>query len=319
LLPCFALVKLSGYASAQTAQYPMRPVKVIVPFLPGGATDLVARSVFEGVSKVLGQTFVIENKAGAGGSLGAAEIARAQPDGYTLGIATTSTHAVNPVLSTAVRYDPLGDFTSIGQLVNAPAVLVINASFAPNNLNELISFAQKNPGKINYASAGVGSIGHLWAEMFKSSAKVFMLHVPYRGAGPAQTDLLAGVVQLGFDQVASALPMIKAGKLKALAVGSPTRLASLPTVGTFEEQGLKGFSLSSWFGVVGPAKLPAEIVQKVNGAINTVLANPEFAAKFNAQGLFPAAGTSAKFSQLIGEELIRVRVTVKTAKITIES
>jgi tripartite-type tricarboxylate transporter receptor subunit TctC len=306
-------------ASAQALSYPTKPVKVVVPFPPGGATDLVARSVFDALSKQFGQAFIIENKAGAGGSLGTSELVRANPDGYTLGIATTSTHAVNPTLNPATKYDPIRDFTPVAQIVSAPGVLVVSPSVPVESLSELVAFVRKNPGKLTYASAGVGSIGHLWGEMLKSATKMFILHIPYRGASQAQTDLLSGIVQIGFDQVASALPMIKAGKVKAIAVGSAGRLSTMPTVPTFHESGYSNLSLSSWFGVVGPAKMPVEIAEKLNKAINSLLTNSEFVQKLVAQGLYPVAGSTSNFSRLIVDEIARVKAIAKSANITLDS
>jgi tripartite-type tricarboxylate transporter receptor subunit TctC len=311
-----ATISRSMFATPTT--YPTRPVKVVVPFPPGGATDLVARSVFDGLSKQLGQPFIIENRAGAAGILGTSELMRSAPDGYTLGIATTSTHAVNPALNAAARYNPVSDFTAIAQLVSAPGVMVVSPTLRVNSLKEFVAYAQQNPGKLSYASAGVGSIGHLWGEMLKAATGTFLVHIPYRGASQAQADIISGVVQVGFDQVASALPMIKAGKVKALAVGSRKRLEAIPNVPTFQESSTGGATLSSWFGVVGPARLPLEITEKLNAAINAFMAMPEVTSKLVAQGLFPEMSSPIVFSKLIGDETNRMRAVAKLANIVID-
>lgn len=305
-------------ARAQS-NYPSKPVKVIVPFPPGGTTDIVARNVFDVISKQTGQAFVIDNKAGAAGVIGTSELQRAAPDGYTLGIATTSTHAVIPALNLAVKYDPSVDFTAIGQLVEAPGVLVCPANAPYSSLGELIAYAKKQPGKLSYCSAGVGSIGHLWTEIFKSASGVFMVHIPYRGAAQAQSDLVSGIVQLGFDQIASALTLINSGKLRALAVGSSERLAVLPNTPTFKELGYPAVTASSWFGVVGPAKIPASIVDKLNGLINGLMSNPEFTKKLAAQGLFPKTDTPLAFSNFMRDETNRLRAVAKKANIALDT
>ena len=317
-LMAIGAVTLAPAAHAQTS-YPTKAVKVIVPFPPGGTTDIVARSVFDVISKQTGQAFVIDNKAGAAGVIGTTELQRAAPDGYTLGIATTSTHAVIPALNPAVKYDPSTDFSAVGQLVEAPGVLVCPVNAPYSTLGELIAYAKKQPGKLSYCSAGVGSIGHLWTEIFKSAAGVFMVHIPYRGAAQAQSDLVSGVVQLGFDQIASALALINAGKLKALAVGSTTRLSVLPNTPTFKELGYPAVTASSWFGVVGPAKMPASIVDKLNTMINSLMANPEFIKKLAAQGLFAKTDTPLAFSNFMRDETSRLRDVAKKANISLDS
>jgi tripartite-type tricarboxylate transporter receptor subunit TctC len=318
LFASLGALSVNRFALASTTSYPTKPVKVIVPFPPGGATDLVARAIFDSVSKQLGQAFVIENKAGAAGILGTSELMRAPADGYTIGIATTSTHAVNPALNVAAKYNPVSDFSPIAQLVAAPGVLVVSPNLPVANFKEFVEYAKKNPGKLSYASAGIGSIGHLWGEMLKAATGIYLVHIPYRGASQAQTDVMTGVVQVGFDQVASALPMIKAGRVKALAIGSDKRLDSIAMVPTFKDVGYASMGLSSWFGVVGPAKLPQDIVEKLNTAINAILAMPDVAAKLSSQGLFPATSSPAAFSKLIGDETNRMRAIAKSANITIE-
>ena len=229
------------------AAQPGKPVRLLIPFPPGGATDITARVVAEPLSRLLGVPVFVENRGGAGGSVGMAEAARAPADGTTLAVATLSTHGVNPAVYKKLTYDPVRDFVAVTELVRAPGVLVVNPSVPARDLKGLIAYAKANPGKLNYASPGNGTIGHMWAELFKSSTGTFMTHIPYRGAGPALTDLIAGNASVYFDQVASSLSHIKSGKLRALAVSWDQRLDVLPDVPTFKEAGLPSNNDPSWF------------------------------------------------------------------------
>ena len=232
-----------------------KPLRILVPFPPGGATDITARSLQEPLARILKQPVVLENRGGAGGSIGMAEVARAPADGLTLGVATLSTHGVNPAVYSKLPYDPIKDFVGVTEIVKAPGVVVVNPAVLPaKDLADLVRHLKDNPGKVSYATPGNGTIGHMWGELFKRSAGVSMVHIPYRGAGPAINDVLAGQVGVYFDQVASSLPYIKAGKLKALAVSWPVRLDVLPDVPTYAALGYKQANEPSWFGLVAPGR-----------------------------------------------------------------
>lgn len=239
----------------------------MVPFPPGVATDITARIMAEPMSRAPGQSVIVENRAGAGGSIGMAEVAKAAPDGFTLGVATLSTHGVNPSVYKKLPYDPIKDFAAISELVKAPGVLVVNAALPVANYAELIKYLKANPGKVTFASPGNGTIGHMWGELFKSTTNTFMVHIPYRGAGPALNDVVAGQVNVYFDQVASSLPFIQSGKLRAIAVSWGKRLDVLPNVPTYGELALFSNNDPSWFGLVAPAGTPAATVQRMNDAV----------------------------------------------------
>ncbi len=308
---------LSAGASA-LAQSAGRPLRLIVPFPPGGATDITARTLSEPLGRALGQPVVVDNRAGAGGSLGMAEIAKSSPDGLTLGLATLSTHGVNPAVYKKLSYDPVKDFTPISELVKAPGVLVVNASLPVKSVQELVAYAKANPGKLTYASPGNGTIGHMWGELFKSSTGTFMLHIPYRGAGPAINDLLAGQVQVYFDQVASSLPHIQSGRVRALAVSWPKRLEVLPSVQTFAEAGLPSNNDPSWFGLLAPRGLPSEQLKRINAAVLTVLKDPQVQQKLAQQGLFSSGSAPEAFGKQVASEIQKMSQVAKYAKIELD-
>ena len=262
LLSALAAVSFApGMSLAQEG----KPLRIIVPFPPGGATDITARSLQESLARILKQPVVLENRGGAGGSIGMAEVARAPADGLTLGVATLSTHGVNPAVYTKLPYHPTKDFTGVTEIVKAPGVIVINPAVVPvKDFAELVKYLKANPGKVSYATPGNGTIGHMWGELFKSSTGTSMVHIPYRGAGPAINDVLAGQVAVYFDQVASSLPHVKSGKLKALAVSWPERLDVLPDVPTYAELGYKQANEPSWFGLVAPAGTPPAAAEPVS-------------------------------------------------------
>lgn len=295
-----------------------KPLRLVVPFPPGGATDITARALQEPLSRALGQQVIVDNRAGAGGSIGMAELAKAAPDGNTLGLATLSTHGVNPAVYKKLPYDPIKDFAPITELVKAPGVLVVNAKLPVNNLEEFVKYLKANPGKVSYASPGNGTIGHMWAEMFKSSTGTFMLHIPYRGAGPAITDLLGGQVQVYFDQVASSLTHIQSGKLKALAVSWPTRLEVLKDVPTYAEKNLFTNNDPSWFGLLAPAGTPAATITRINQAVASALQDKALREKLTGQGLFVTGNKPEEFAVQIRKEIEKMQRIAKFAQITLD-
>lgn len=296
-----------------------KPLRMIVPFPPGGATDITARALQESLTRILKQPVVLENRGGAGGSIGMAEVARAPADGLTIGVATLSTHGVNPAVYSKLPYNPTKDFVGVTEIVKAPGVIVINPTVLPvKSFAELVAYLKANPGKVSYATPGNGTIGHMWGELFKISTGTSMLHIPYRGAGPAINDVLAGQVAVYFDQVASSLPYVKAGKLKALAVSWPTRLEVLPDVPTYAELGYKQANEPSWFGLVAPAGTPAAAVDRIQQAVAQALKEPALRERLAAQGLYPSGTTPAEFTAQIGHEIEKMKRVAAYAKVALD-
>lgn len=310
---------------AATAAWPSlswaqgKPLRIIVPFPPGGATDIAGRALQEPLQRILGLPVVVENRAGAGGSIGMAEVARAAGDGLTVGVATLSTHGVNPAVYNKLPYDPIKDFKGVTEIVKAPGVLVINPQVLPvKNMAEFITYLKAYPGKVEYASPGNGTIGHMWGELFKIGSGTSMVHVPYRGAGQALNDVLSGQVPVYFDQVASSLPHIKSGKLKAMAVSWPARLDVLPDVPTYAELGYKQANEPSWFGVVAPAGTPAAAVDRIQQAVAQAIKEQAVAERLAGQGLYPS-GTSAKdFTAQIAREIEKMKRVAEFAKVKLD-
>jgi tripartite-type tricarboxylate transporter receptor subunit TctC len=303
-----AAFALSGHAQAP---YPTKPIRIVVPFPAGGTTDILARAVAQKLTETTGQSVVVDNRPGAGGNIGAELVAKSPPDGYTLLMGTVGTHAINASLYARMPYDHVKDFAPIILVAGVPNVLVINPSVPANSVQELIAYGKANPGKLNFASSGSGTSIHLAGELFKTMTGVQMTHVPYKGSAPAIADLLGGQVQLMFDNLPSALPHIKAGKLKALAVTSAQRSATLPDVPTVAESGLPGFEASSWFGLLAPAGTPKEIIARLNGEVAKWLATPEAKEKLAAQGAIAAGQPSDDFVRHIAAETTKWQKVVK--------
>ncbi|GER19689.1 tripartite tricarboxylate transporter substrate binding protein BugE [Variovorax boronicumulans] len=296
-----------------------KPIRLVVPFPPGGATDITARVLSEPLAKILQQPVVIDNRAGAGGSIGMAELARATPDGLSFGVATLSTHGVNPAVYQKLPYDPIKGFAAVTELVKAPGVIVINPAVLPvASFAELVKYLKANPGKVSYASPGNGTIGHMWGELFKSSTGTSMVHIPYRGAGPAINDVLAGQVPVYFDQVASSLPHVKAGKLKALAVSWSGRLDVLPEVPTYGELGYAASNDPSWFGMIAPAGTPPELVLRMQQAVATALKDPAVRERLALQGLYASGTTPAEFTKQIASEIEKMKKVAAFARIRLD-
>ncbi|MFM7965561.1 MAG: tripartite tricarboxylate transporter substrate binding protein BugE [Betaproteobacteria bacterium] len=304
---------------AMAQGYPNRPITLIIPFPPGGSTDIVGRIVAEGLSKELGQQVVVDNRGGAGGAIGAKAISDAPPDGYTIGVATVSTHVINPIAQAkVVKYDPINDFALISQLAGVPNVVSVHPGVPAQSMPEFIAYLKKNPAKVNYATPGMGSLGHMMGESFQFDAKVIMTHIPYRGAGPALNDALAGQVQVFFDNLPSSLPHIQSGKLRALAVASDKRISALPNVPTFAEAGLPLVNDSAWFGLVGPRQLAPDIVRRLNEAASRVLAQPEVMRRLDGVTAIPIGGSSDAFRQALQKHIGNTRKVVDAARLTFE-
>jgi tripartite-type tricarboxylate transporter receptor subunit TctC len=306
-----------GWLSAQAA-WPSKPVRIVVPFAAGGTTDILARAMAPELGRVFGQTFIVDNKPGAGGNVGAAEVAKSPPDGYTLLMGTVGTHGINQALYPRMPYDPIKDFVPITLVAGVPNVLVMNPAKAEAlkiaSVPDLIRYAKANPGRLNMASSGNGTSIHLSGELFKTRAGVFMVHFPYRGSGPALLDLIGGTMDLMFDNLPSALPHIKAGKLKALAVTSAQRSAAVPELPTIAEAGpLPGFDASSWFGLLAPAGTPVDIVNRVQQETAKAMNTPALKERLLAQGAIPSGMTSAQFADYIAAETRKWAQVVKVS------
>ena len=299
----------TGAAYAQASPWPAKPVRIVVPFAAGGTTDILARAIAPELGKAFGQQFIVDNRGGAGGNIGAELVARSAPDGYTLLMGTVGTHGINRALYKQLPYDPIKDFAPVTLVASVPNVMVMNTEKARrlgiNNVQDFIRYAQANPGKLNMASSGNGTSIHLAGELFKSMTGTYMLHMPYRGSAPALLDMVGGNMDVMFDNLPSSMAHIKGGKLKALAVTSAKRSTALPDVPTVEEAGgpaLKGFEASSWFGLLAPAGTPADIVQRVQQEVAKALATPAVKERLLSQGAIPGGNTSAEFASLIDRE-----------------
>jgi tripartite-type tricarboxylate transporter receptor subunit TctC len=308
-----ACVLASTAASAQ--DYPSKPIKLIVPYPPGGSADILARIVGQKLGDQLGQAIVVENRAGAGTAIGAEFVARSRPDGYTLLLGTVSSHAMNPALSPGLSYDAIKDFAPVAPLATIPFVLDVNGKLPVRSVKELVAYVKAHPGSVNYSSAGNGTSNHLAGELFNMMAGVDLVHVPYKGSAPALQDLVAGQVQLMFDLVSTSLPWIKSGAIRPLAVTSATRVASLPDVPTMKESGYPDYEVSAWFGVFAPSGTPEAVVTRLNAEAAKAIASPEVKDKLGPLGMENMSGTPQSFARLVAADLDKWRGVVKSAKI----
>jgi tripartite-type tricarboxylate transporter receptor subunit TctC len=309
---------LTPFGLAQAQAYPAKPVKLIIPFPPGGTTDIVGRLIAQALTGAMGQSFVVENRGGGGGTIGAAEIARANPDGYTIGMGTVSTLGTAPVTFKKLAYDPVKDYAPIVQVAAVPGIVVVHPSFPAKTWAEFVKVVKANPGKYNYASSGTNAVGHMGMELLKSQTGLFMTHIGYRGAGPALTDVLGGSVPILWDNLSSSLPHVKSGKLIALGLAYDKRIPQLPDLPTFAELGLKSYEATTWFGIVAPAGVPQEVVNKLNAEVNRLLLTPEVKQRMLDAGAFAMGGTPAQMAEATKAEIAKWAKVVQFAKLTLE-
>jgi tripartite-type tricarboxylate transporter receptor subunit TctC len=316
-LSCLLLVAFAGTASAADS-YPSKPIRLLVGVPPGGANDFVARTIAQQLSTQLGQSVIVENRGGAGGNIAADAVAKSPPDGYTLFLSVIGTMAINPSLYPSLPFDSIRDFATISQLTSMPQVMLVHPSIPAKTLPEFIAYAKSNPGKINFASGGSGTATHLAAEQFKTLAGVDMVHVPYKGNGPATVDLLTGRVAVMFDQIATALPTVRDGRLNALGVSTAKRSPAAPDIPTLSEAGLPGYDVTTWHGLVAPAGTPRPIIDRLHDEVVKALASPQVRERFEGAGIVPVSSTPEQFEAFTQAELLRWRTVVKASGAKVE-
>ena len=318
LIAAMAAASLVAAGGAWAQAYPSKPVRLVVPFAPGGTTDIIARVMADKITPALGQPLIVENKGGGGGSIGALEVIKSQADGYVLGMATVSTTASNPAINKKIGYDPVNDFTPIINIAATPNVIAVHPSFPAKDYKGFLAEVKGNPGKYSFASSGTAGIGHMQMELFKSLSGTFITHIPYRGAGPALNDAVAGQVPIIFDNLPSALPFIKDGRLIPIVVAAPQRLAMLPNVPTFKEVGLEGVNRMAYYGVLGPKGLPKDVVNKVAAAVKKTVEDPAVKKRIEDTGSLIVLNTPEQFAAQIQAEFDVYKQVVEKQKLKLD-